>query len=61
MKNYQILHATEKPINFDYVKPFASTSDLKNMLPNLDYDLAAEKMEKRKKDAKITNDIKDEK
>ena len=52
MKNYQLLHAVEKPINFDYTKPFASTNDLKNMTPNIDHDLAYERMSKRQKDAK---------
>jgi hypothetical protein len=27
MKNYQLLHAVEKPMNLDYVKPFANTSN----------------------------------
>ena len=35
MKSYQMLHAVEKPMNFDYVKPFANTSDLINMTPNI--------------------------
>jgi len=47
-----LLHAVEKPINFDYTKPFASTNDLKNMTPNIDHDLAYERMSKRQKDAK---------
>jgi hypothetical protein len=46
------LHAIEKPINFDFVKPYASTSDLKNMTPNIDHDLAAERMMKREKEKK---------
>jgi hypothetical protein len=49
MKNYQLLHAVEKPINFDFVKPFASTTDLKNMIPDLDYEQAADRMEARMK------------
>jgi hypothetical protein len=53
MKNYQLLHAVEKPLNFDFVKPFANTSDLKNFTPHIDENLAAEKMEARlKKDDK---------
>lgn len=52
MKNYQLLHAIEKPINFDFVKPYASTSDLKNMTPNIDHDLGAERMKKREKENK---------
>jgi hypothetical protein len=46
------LHAIEKPINFDFVKPYASTSDLKNMTPNIDHDLGAERMKKREKENK---------
>lgn len=47
MKTYQLLHAVEKPINFDFVKPFASTSDLQTMLPEIDYTRGAERMEQR--------------
>ena len=50
MKNYQLLHAVEKPMNFDFVKPYASTSDLQNMTPNIDHDLAYERMSQRIKD-----------
>ena len=49
MKNYQLLHAVEKPLNFDFVKPFANTSDLKNFTPHIDENLAAQKMEQRLK------------
>lgn len=28
IKSYQMLHAVEKPMNLDYVKPFSNTSDL---------------------------------
>lgn len=35
MKSYQMLHAVEKPMNLDYVKPFANTSDLINLTPNI--------------------------
>ena len=40
MKSYQMLHAVEKPMNLDYVKPFANTSDLINFTPNIDEKLA---------------------
>ena len=43
MKSYQLLHAGEKPMNLDYVKPYANTSDLVNMTPNLNENLALEK------------------
>jgi hypothetical protein len=43
MKSYQMLHAVEKPMNLDYVKPFANTSDLTNFTPNIDEKLAAAK------------------
>ena len=33
MKNYQMLHAVEKPMNLQYVKPYANTSDLVNKTP----------------------------
>lgn len=57
MKNYQLLHAVEKPLNFDFVKPFANTSDLKNFTPHIDENLAAEKMEQRlKKGDKTTSE-----
>jgi hypothetical protein len=35
MKNYQLLHAIEKPMNLQYVKPYANTSDLLNKRPYL--------------------------
>ena len=38
-----MLHAVEKPMNLDYVKPFANTSDLKNMTPKIHVDLAAKR------------------
>ena len=28
MQTYQLLHAVEKPMNLDYAKPFANTSDI---------------------------------
>lgn len=40
MQSYQLLHAVEKPMNLDYAKPFANTSDLKNMTPKIFSDLA---------------------
>jgi hypothetical protein len=43
------LHAVEKPLNFDFVKPFANTSDLKNFTPHIDENLAADRMEARLK------------
>lgn len=46
-----MLHAVEKPLNFDFVKPFANTSDLKNFTPHIDENLAAEKMEERLKNS----------
>ena len=49
MKNYQLLHAVEKPLNFDFVKPFANTSDFKNFTPHIDENQAAQKMEQRLK------------
>ena len=35
MKNYQLLHAIEKPMNLDYVKPFSNTSDLVHKTPTI--------------------------
>lgn len=45
MQSYQLLHAVEKPMNLDYAKPFANTSDLKNMTPKIFSDLAKAKQE----------------
>lgn len=59
-KNLSLLHAVEKPINFDFVKPYASTTDLKNMLPNIDHELAAQKMENRIKEEKRDKEIGEE-
>ena len=28
MQTYQLLHATEKPMNLEYIKPFANTNEL---------------------------------
>ena len=42
-----MLHAVEKPMNLDYVKPFANTSDLKTFTPNIDEQLAAAKEKER--------------
>jgi hypothetical protein len=35
----------ERPMNLDFVKPFANTSDLKEFTPKIDHNLAAEKAE----------------
>ena len=43
MKNYQLLHAIEKPMNLQYVKPYANTSDLQAKTPNLHPELAKER------------------
>ena len=42
-----MLHAVEKPMNLDYVKPFANTSDLKNFTPTIHEQLAKAKEEER--------------
>ena len=42
-----MLHAVEKPMNLDYVKPFANTTDLINFTPNIDENLAAQKEKER--------------
>lgn len=47
MKSYQLLHAIEKPMNLDFVKPFANTSDLKEFAPNIDFNLAEERKKER--------------
>ena len=47
MKSYQMLHAVEKPMNLDYVKPFANTSDLKNFTPNIHEQVAEAKERER--------------
>ena len=47
MQNYQLLHAVEKPMNLDYAKPFANTSDLKNMTPIIHADLALERIKEQ--------------
>lgn len=49
MQSYQLLHAVEKPMNLDYAKPFANTSDFKNMSPKIHSGLAAERMKKKEK------------
>ena len=43
MKNYQLLHAVEKPMNLNFVKPYANTSDLQAKTPNLHPELAKER------------------
>lgn len=55
MKSYQMLHAVEKPMNLDYVKPFANTSDLINLTPNIHEQVAKAKDEERKFSHKHTN------
>ena len=47
MKSYQMLHAVERPMNLDYVKPFANTSDLINFTPNINEQVAAAKEQER--------------
>ena len=47
MKSYQLLHAVEKPMNLDYVKEFANTSDLVEMTPEINFDLAEERAKER--------------
>ena len=49
MKNYQLLHAIEKPMNLEYVKPFANTSDLVNKTPIIHADDAKTKKQEAKK------------
>lgn len=41
MRNYQMLHAVEKPMNLRYAKPFANTGDLVNKSPFIHPDQAA--------------------
>jgi hypothetical protein len=55
MKNYQLLHAIEKPMNLLYVKPFSNTSDLVNKRPHIHPSQvkAKEEEEKKKADEKI--------
>lgn len=45
MKNYQLLHAIEKPMNLDFVKPFANTSDLVNKTPTIHANEAKQRKE----------------
>lgn len=49
MKNYQLLHAIEKPMNLEYVKPFANTSDLANKTPTIHANEAKQRKEEEKK------------
>ena len=58
MKNYQMLHAVEKPMNLQYVKPYANTSDLINKTPTLHAKDAKQKKEeeKKKKDEKLKDE-----
>ena len=47
MRSYQMLHAVEKPMNLDYVQPFSNTSDLVNLTPHIDPELAKKKEDER--------------
>lgn len=47
MKSYQLLHAVEKPMNLDYVQPFANTTDLKEFTPKIDPNLAEDRRKER--------------
>ena len=47
MRSYQLLHAVEKPMNLDFVQPFANTSDLANLTPHIDPNLAKKREEER--------------
>ena len=49
MKNYQLLHAIEKPMNLLYVKPYSNTSDLLNKRPHIHPRQAKLKEEEEKK------------
>jgi hypothetical protein len=49
MKNYQLLHAIEKPMNLQYVKPFANTGDLVNKSPFIHPAQAKKKQEEEAK------------
>ena len=50
-----MLHAVEKPMNLDYVKPYANTSDLKNFTPNIHEEIAKAKEEERQFARKTIN------
>lgn len=52
MQSYQLLHAVEKPMNLDYAKPFANTTDLKNMAPKIFSELARKKYELEQEEMK---------
>ena len=60
-----MLHAIEKPMNLDYVQPFSNTTDLVNLTPHIDPNLAMEKEKereyRRKKGLEATEDGKAEK
>jgi len=49
MKNYQLMHAIEKPMNLEYVKPYANTSDLVNKTPTIHANDAKIRKEEGKK------------
>jgi hypothetical protein len=48
MKNYQLLHAIEKPMNLEYAKPFSNTSDLINKTPTIHANEAKQRKEMEK-------------
>lgn len=56
MKSYQLLHAVEKPMNLDFVQPFANTSDLKEFTPKIDPNLAEERRKERESNNKQSDE-----
>jgi hypothetical protein len=50
MQNYQMLHAIEKPMNLQYLKAYANTSDLVNKTPYIHPNQAKMLKEKEAKD-----------
>lgn len=48
-----MLHAVERPMNLDYVKPFANTSDLINFTPNINEQVAKAKADERAYSQKV--------
>lgn len=68
MKSYQLLHAVEKPMNLDFVQPFANTVDLKEFVPKFDPNLAEHRRKEREeaskkteKDEEVTIDMNEDK
>jgi hypothetical protein len=55
MRNYQALHATEKPMNLEYVKPYANTSDLVNKTPYIHANQAKKSQEEEEKQKQSAN------